>query len=545
MIHLFENVNLELYKSVYHEWEASCEESTKKEENTEDIDTTTQQETEQKNKRLNQKSSSSDSAKHQDYKAPQNKKKQKGKKEFPCNKNAKKKEKRREKARVQKKKTQQSTQKPHFTLYTAIPGCTYLCEILFYPFKLTLRIINDLICLAKAIPPSAIRLAQGNPSEKVKVRLPKPFDSKKKKKKKKLCKQKSLFFNLKWKWLDNVFVLCHCLLEVLTILTLLQHWYSAPYEEKKFMSAMQRVNGAFLLCIIGLNLCRRNNRFSRHDNVSKALYALLAQYRMVCFLIGMSAFVISCMDESNLQQHAMQESDVAPDLEYNAQPHSFFAVEEDLYSDVDSQTSLAEKPHPLSQLDHNTSGFVLNVIENERAWAITTFHLRHASLAFEQVKDLSHIWVERTGTALHLNQYFDVSAFLGSIAPLVQDGFESVKYLQDIIMEEASSLAEIIMPFIEAGSTRLRILVEIVVAEATFFIQSMSPLIEDLSARVQYPGQIVAKHAAFCAESIDLSKLQHLGETALARAFHNKESLPIALDLMMCCWFARRASKKI
>lgn len=194
---------------------------------------------------------------------------------------------------------------------------------------------------------------------------------------------------------------------------------------------------------------------------------------------------------------------------------------------------------------HNTSGFVLNVIENEGAWAMATFHLKNASLAFEQVKDLSHIWVERAGTALHLNQHFDVSAFLGSIAPLVQDSFESVKYLQDIIMEEASSLAEIIMPFIEASSTRLRILVEIVVAEATIFIQSMSPSIQYLSARVQYPGQIVAKHAAFCAENIDLSKLQHLGETALARAFHNKESLPIALDLMMCCWFARRASKKI
>lgn len=140
---------------------------------------------------------------------------------------------------------------------------------------------------------------------------------------------------------------------MLTILTLLQHWYAAPYEENEFMSVMQRVNGAFILCIIGLNLCRRNNRFSRHDNVAKALYALLAQYRMVCFLIGMSAFVISCMDESNLQQRAMQESDVVPDLKYNAQHHSFFAVEEDSYSDVDSQTLWAEKPHPVSQLSQH------------------------------------------------------------------------------------------------------------------------------------------------------------------------------------------------
>jgi len=286
---------LDLYKSVWHEWEG-CSKSKVVSTETTKGETTNTSEMQQQTKPKGGNVAGCqplNSPTGQSTKVSQTKKKRK------------KKEKKRKQKEKDKNSREQKLAKPQSEMpsrkivatttwfniiYTTVSHCnrlvSWMVTLICYPILLPLRISHDLTRLTRETISSAIRLVQLKCRGEQVIVVPQPFGWNRKKGAKKKrswswrlhqrLKQSNIYF-------VKLFLLCHTLLEATTIFSWLFSCGTSPGNcwDK---SSMHTANEALALGLVGLNLlCRRR---PLNNKGSKTLVNILVLYRVISFLLS-------------------------------------------------------------------------------------------------------------------------------------------------------------------------------------------------------------------------------------------------------------------
>jgi len=253
---------LDLYKSVWHEWEAI---SSKNEapESTEAV----------ANEQCNathQKQSGTSAQQHSKGKKKKKKKKYEKQKQKQKNKSEK-------RQRLKKKKQCQGIGRASNN--TLAKYYDYRFVSLTTPHRVLFSSLRTLFRVPRTfLSTNFIQSMITRPNNNTALIL-----SNKRRKRKKRAKQSTWF--MKKAHCDSMFLLCHCVLETWFVFLACVGWNNFPTAQSQYgdvVTPMQAAKGALSVGLVGLSLFRKRHR---NDKASGALYGILAQYR------GMSALV--------------------------------------------------------------------------------------------------------------------------------------------------------------------------------------------------------------------------------------------------------------
>lgn len=283
---------LDLYKSVWHEWDGCSKESTERTKKETTSKSKMQQQTKPKGKNIERNqtlNSPTDGQGDQSTKGTRkNKKKQKKRKKKQDDKNSRERKLTKPQSETPNQKTIATTTVFNI-LYSTVPHCNrlvYSMSTLFvYPILLPLRMIHDLTRLTMETTNSAIRHVQHKYRGEGAAVVPKPFGwkRKKKKKKKKLLRLRQRFKQSKT-YFVTFFLMCHTLLEATVISSWMVSCGASPNKCWN-VTSMRKANEALALGLLGLNLLRR--RRPLNDDGSKVILRILVLYRVISFLLVM------------------------------------------------------------------------------------------------------------------------------------------------------------------------------------------------------------------------------------------------------------------